>query len=287
MRPVDLSEVVDLRRDCSPVDDDEKAGTPANTNTATSGAAALGLRRHCHRHVHPRCHDDDHDDGTDDEEGVPKNAAAKATTTTTFTLDGHPGCYLVPRALTLDEQRRWLQAAVTRLPDPPACTNHAAALGMFPGLWGAARRGEWLVSSPRTPEAERPVRAGAAEAVDGNGDVNGGGDGDTTTSADREGAPAPLPPHHWARLDPAPKRGDPACSLAAAHLLVFSLPYTLYPIPCTLYSVPYTLYPIPCTLYPIPCTLYPIPQTLNPIPYTLYPLPYTLYPIPYTLNPKP
>ena len=37
----------------------------------------------------------------------------------TYRLETHPGLVLVPGALTVPEQRRWLKAAVTTLCDPP------------------------------------------------------------------------------------------------------------------------------------------------------------------------
>jgi hypothetical protein len=118
---------------------------------------------------------------------------------------------------------------------------------MVSGLWDAAQRGEWLV--PGTGTGNQPGIAGdgagdGAEDGDGDGDGDAGdragdgaedgdgnagdGDGDVRDGAgdgngdagDRDGdGDGDRPQSSWTRLDPPPKRGDPACNLAAAHLL--------------------------------------------------------------------
>ena len=75
----------------------------------------------------------------------------------TYRLETHPGLVLVPGALTVPEQRRWLKAAVTTLCEPPARTNHAAAHGAFADLWTQACRPDArALEPPPNDPADRP-----------------------------------------------------------------------------------------------------------------------------------
>jgi hypothetical protein len=96
-RPVDLAEVVDLRRDLHRRrDDDDDAGTSTTATTSTSHR----YRHHIHGHIDNDKHYHDGDDnGGGGGGGTLKTAAAAATTVVeTFTLEGHPGrVALTPR----------------------------------------------------------------------------------------------------------------------------------------------------------------------------------------------
>ena len=66
-----------------------------------------------------------------------------------YEIPSRPGCMLIPNYLDLETQRRWLVLAVTRLCEPPAETNHAAAHGVFHGLWEASHSETPLWLLPR------------------------------------------------------------------------------------------------------------------------------------------
>ena len=55
-----------------------------------------------------------------------------------YALACRPGFFIFPGALDVETQREWLAAAVTKLCEPPAETNHDAAHGPIEGLWDAA-----------------------------------------------------------------------------------------------------------------------------------------------------
>ena len=105
----------------------------------------------------------------------------------TYRLETHPGLVLVPGALTVPEQRRWLKAAVTTLCEPPARTNHAAAHGAFADLWTQACRPDArALEPPPNDPADRP-HPGALRG--------------------------------WVTLDPPPRAGDPRRVVLASSLL--------------------------------------------------------------------
>ena len=118
--------------------------------------------------------------------------AARPDVVETYRLESHPGLVLVPGALTVPEQRRWLRAAVTDLCEPPARTNHAAAHGAFPNLWTQACR-------PDARALDRPAPHTPASA------------------ANDPDHPAAL--RGWVTLDPPPPPGDPRSNVLASSLL--------------------------------------------------------------------
>ena len=105
-----------------------------------------------------------------------------------YAIDGHPGAVLVPNALSVDEQREWVRTAVTEACEPPARTNHDAALGPLKGLWREAHA--------------RPSRYVRVPSTD-----DGAGRGDTETETG------------WRHISPEPTGGDPRVNLAATRLL--------------------------------------------------------------------
>lgn len=143
----------------------------------------------------------------------------------TIVLSDHPGCHVIPNALTLDQQRRWLREAVAVLPEPPAVTNHAARLGTFSGLWRAAVRGEWLAPSESSVDDAGP--SGVTSGVETDGDAVCVDDENARARRVEKTETGETPRREkkarahsrWVRHDPPPKRGNPAHSLAAAHLL--------------------------------------------------------------------
>ena len=102
-----------------------------------------------------------------------------------YAIDGHPGAVLVPNALSVDEQREWVRTAVTEACEPPARTNHDAALGPLKGLWREAHA--------------RPARYARVPSTDD------GGGGERAT--------------RWRHISPEPTGGDPRVNLAATRLL--------------------------------------------------------------------
>lgn len=131
-------------------------------------------------------------------------------------IEGHPGFYFVCGALTVEEQRAWLEAAAKELAEPPARTNHTATLGLFRGLWAAAERGDHLTGT--TVDGERNVRGGesaACSGVDAKGDVAEAG---CAAYAASIGAGVHAGERSWTPPPPGMKRGDGGERYAAAHL---------------------------------------------------------------------
>ena len=110
-----------------------------------------------------------------------------------YAIDGHPGAVLVPNALSVDEQRDWVRIAVTESCEPPARTNHDAALGSLKGLWREAHA--------------RPARYVRVQSTD----IGGGGGGGAGPETETETG--------WRHISPEPTGGDPRVNLAATRLL--------------------------------------------------------------------
>lgn len=117
-----------------------------------------------------------------------KSEVHERTHPAAYAIDGHPGAVLVPNALSVDEQREWVRIAVTESCEPPARTNHDAALGPLKGLWREAHA--------------RPSRYVRVPSTD-----EGAGRGDTETETG------------WRHISPEPTGGDPRVNLAATRLL--------------------------------------------------------------------
>lgn len=117
-----------------------------------------------------------------------KSEVHERTHPAAYAIDGHPGAVLVPNALSVDEQREWVRIAVTESCEPPARTNHDAALGPLKGLWREAHA--------------RPSRYVRVPSTD-----DGAGRGDTETETG------------WRHISPEPTGGDPRVNLAATRLL--------------------------------------------------------------------
>ena len=117
-----------------------------------------------------------------------KSEVHERTHPAAYAIDGHPGAVLVPNALSVDEQREWVRIAVTESCEPPARTNHDAALGPLKGLWREAHA--------------RPARYARVPSTD-----DGAGRGDTETETG------------WRHISPEPTGGDPRVNLAATRLL--------------------------------------------------------------------
>ena len=117
-----------------------------------------------------------------------KSEVHERTHPAAYAIDGHPGAVLVPNALSVDEQREWVRIAVTESCEPPARTNHDAALGPLEGLWREAHA--------------RPSRYVRVPSTD-----DGAGRGDTETETG------------WRHISPEPTGGDPRVNLAATRLL--------------------------------------------------------------------
>ena len=114
-----------------------------------------------------------------------------------YAIDGHPGAVLVPNALSVDEQREWVRTAVTEACEPPARTNHDAALGPLKGLWREAHA--------------RPARYARVPSTDD------GADGERATTNDDGGGGERAT--RWRHISPEPTGGDPRVNLAATRLL--------------------------------------------------------------------
>ena len=117
-----------------------------------------------------------------------KSEVHERTHPAAYAIDGHPGAVLVPNALSVDEQRDWVRTAMTESCEPPARTNHDAALGPLKGLWREAHA--------------RPSRYVRVPSTD-----DGAGRGDTETETG------------WRHISPEPTGGDPRVNLAATRLL--------------------------------------------------------------------
>ncbi|CAM6091306.1 unnamed protein product [Calypogeia fissa] len=62
-----------------------------------------------------------------------------------FVIDGHPGFYFIPRALSVEEQFYWIRESVTSFPQPPNRTNHNTVYGPISDLWSHAQEQHVLV----------------------------------------------------------------------------------------------------------------------------------------------
>jgi alkylated DNA repair protein alkB homolog 1 len=103
------------------------------------------------------------DFSVDDERSSRRSLVSTSGTTETYAIDGHPGFYYVKNALSAEEQRTWVRAAVSELCEPPARTNFARELGELPsGLWNAAQE-DLMLFDGAWARPGREVKRGDAE----------------------------------------------------------------------------------------------------------------------------
>ena len=77
-----------------------------------------------------------------------------------YALACRPGFFIFPGALDVETQREWLAAAVTKLCEPPAETNHDAAHGPSKGCGTPRRATRTNGGSTRLPTSARRARLG-------------------------------------------------------------------------------------------------------------------------------
>lgn len=84
-----------------------------------------------------------------------------------FCLEGRPGFYFIPGALSLEEQCQWMRESLLSFPQPPNRTNHNAIYGPLQDLFAAAKERKVLVKDESdgdhptwkfVDEAEVPLR---------------------------------------------------------------------------------------------------------------------------------
>ncbi|GMH42637.1 hypothetical protein BSKO_10556 [Bryopsis sp. KO-2023] len=93
------------------------------------------------------------DDTTIQENGM-KLTSAPAAHQKIYSCENHPGFYLLPGALTLEEQVNLIEAAWVDFPNPPAKTNLFNQYGDLPNLFEAAASGLHLQTQT---QAETPL----------------------------------------------------------------------------------------------------------------------------------
>ncbi|CAI5982854.1 unnamed protein product [Closterium sp. NIES-65] len=92
-----------------------------------------------------------------------------------YTVQGRPGFFFLPGALTVQQQAQLIQEAVQGSVEPPNRTNHTAALGAIHGLWPAFALSCAAASDQGSTEH-------------GGGDDGGGGGGGGSSSRRRVSA---------------------------------------------------------------------------------------------------
>lgn len=64
---------------------------------------------------------------------------------TIFCLENHPGFYIIPGALSTEEQCQYIRESLTSFPQPPNRTNHNAIYGPIHNLFTAAKDNKVLI----------------------------------------------------------------------------------------------------------------------------------------------
>ncbi|KAI3426802.1 Fe2OG dioxygenase domain-containing protein [Psidium guajava] len=72
-----------------------------------------------------------------------------------FCLEGRPGFYFIPGALSLEEQCQWMRESLLSFPQPPNRTNHNAIYGPLQDLFAAAKERKVLVKDES--DGDRPT----------------------------------------------------------------------------------------------------------------------------------
>ncbi|XP_030459748.1 alpha-ketoglutarate-dependent dioxygenase alkB [Syzygium oleosum] len=72
-----------------------------------------------------------------------------------FCLEGRPGFYFIPGALSLEEQCQWMRESLLSFPQPPNRSNHNAIYGPLQDLFAAAKERKVLVKDES--DGDRPT----------------------------------------------------------------------------------------------------------------------------------